>query len=108
MSDLGVGIDKLYSQIRNALDNVTALNTTIEMSKELLRMRKKSFQEGMATSTDVIDAEIMLSKVQIAYLMAFYQYRWLTCYRLVAYPIHSGSIAGMGKQNTLYLNKIES
>lgn len=74
VSDLGVGVDKLYSQIRNALDNVTALNTTIEMSKELLRMRKKSFQEGMATSTDVIDAEIMLSKVQIAYLMAFYQY----------------------------------
>lgn len=74
VSDLEVAVDKLYSQLQNALDNVAALNTTIEMSKELLRMRKKSFQEGMATSTDVIDAEIMLSKVQIAYLLAFYQY----------------------------------
>lgn len=73
-NDLQVGVDKLYSQLQNSLDNVTALNTTIELSRELLRMRKKSFQEGMATSTDVIDAEIMLSKVQIAYLMAFYQY----------------------------------
>ena len=42
-------------------------NTTIEMSRELVRIRKKSFQEGMATSTDVIDAETMLSKVQIAF-----------------------------------------
>ncbi len=74
ISDLEVAVDKLYSQLQNALDNVAALNTTIEMSRELLRMRKKSFQEGMATSTDVIDAEIMLSKVQIAYLLAFYQY----------------------------------
>lgn len=74
VNDLEVGVDKLYSELQNALDNVSALNTTIDMSKELLRMRRKSFQEGMATSTDVIDAEIMLSKVQIAYLMAFYQY----------------------------------
>lgn len=74
VDDLQVGVDKLYSQLHNALDNVSALNTTIDLSRELVRMRKKSFQEGMATSTDVIDAEIMLSKVQIAYLLAYYQY----------------------------------
>lgn len=28
----------------------------------------------MATSTEVIDAETMLSKIQIAFLMAYYQY----------------------------------
>ena len=44
------------------------------MSKELVRIRKKSFTEGMATSTEVIDAEVMLSKVQIASLLAYYQY----------------------------------
>ena len=32
------------------------------MSEELVRMRKKAFTEGMATSTEVIDAETMLSK----------------------------------------------
>lgn len=73
-NDLSVLIDKLYSEIQNAKDNVKALNTTIELGKELVRIRKKSFQEGMATSTDVIDAETMLSKVHIAYLMAYYQY----------------------------------
>lgn len=72
--DIRIAIDKFYSQIQNALDNVTALNTTIEMSRELVRMRKKSFMEGMATSTEVVDAEVMLSKVQIASLLAYYQY----------------------------------
>lgn len=54
IDDLRVALDKFYSQIQNALDNVSALNTTIEMSKELVRIRKKSFTEGMATSTEVV------------------------------------------------------
>lgn len=74
ITDLEVGIDKLYSQMQNAIDNVAALNSTIAMSDELVRIRKKSFLEGMGTSTDVIDAEVILSKVKIAYLLAYYQY----------------------------------
>lgn len=74
VEDLAVGIDKFYTQMQNALGNVRALNTTIEMSRELVRMRRKAFAEGMATSTEVVDAEVMLSKVQIASLLAYYQY----------------------------------
>mgnify|MGYP001251147279 CR=1 FL=1 len=44
------------------------------MSEELVRMRKKAFTEGMATSTEVIDAETMLSKVKVARLAAYYEY----------------------------------
>ena len=44
------------------------------MSRELVRVRKKSFQEGMATSTEVVDAEVMLAKVKTAFLLAYYQY----------------------------------
>ena len=71
ITDLEVGIDKFYSQLQNALDNVKALDTTIEMSRELVRVRKKSFQEGMATSTEVVDAEVMLAKVNNSILMAY-------------------------------------
>jgi len=74
INDLSVLVEKLYSEMRNAQDDVETLNTTIAMSRELVRMQRKSFQEGMATSTEVIDAEIMLSKVQIAFLLAYYQY----------------------------------
>lgn len=74
VTDLQVGADKLHSQMLDALDNVKALNTTLEMSLELVRIRLKSFQEGMATSSDVVDAEVMLSKVKTAFLLAYYQY----------------------------------
>lgn len=74
IDDLGVAIDKFYSQTQNALDNVTALRSTIDLSRELVRMRQRAFQEGMATPTEIIDAEVMLAKVQIASLLAYYQY----------------------------------
>lgn len=72
--DLAVGVDKLYSQMQKAQDNVNALNTTIELSEELVRMRKKAFAEGMATSTEVVDAETLLSQVKVARLAAYYEY----------------------------------
>ena len=62
--DLAVGVDKLYTQLEKAQDNVKALNATIALSEELVRIRKKSFTEGMATSTEVIDAETMLASVK--------------------------------------------
>lgn len=74
ISELQVGVDKFHTQMQNALDNVKALNTTLEMSNELVRIRMKSFQEGMATSSDVVDAEVMLSKVKTAFLLAYFQY----------------------------------
>ena len=74
VTDLQVGVDKFYTQMQNAMDNVKALNTTLEMSTELVRIREKSFKEGMATSSDVVDAEVMLSKVKTAFLLAYYQY----------------------------------
>lgn len=74
IDDQSLLADKFYNQTQNALDNVDALNTTIEMSKELVRIRRKSYQEGMATSTEIIDAELLLSKVRIASLLAYYQF----------------------------------
>ena len=50
------------------------MNTTIELSEELVRIRKKSFAEGMATSTEVVDAETMLATVRVARLAAYYEY----------------------------------
>lgn len=72
--DLSVGIDKLYTGLLKAQDNVRALNATIELSEELVRIRRKSFAEGMATSTEVVDAETMLATTRVARLAAYYEY----------------------------------
>ena len=71
---LDVMVQKLYSQMKEAQDEASTLHTTIAMSEELLRIRRKSFEEGMATSTEVVDAEVMLSNVRIAMLLAQYQF----------------------------------
>lgn len=72
--DLAVAVDKFYSQTQVALDNVAALRTTLELSGEIVRARQQSFLEGMATSTEVIDAELLLAKIRVATLMAFFQF----------------------------------
>lgn len=72
--DLAVAVDRFYSQTQVALDNVTALRTTLEMSAEIVRARQRSFLEGMATSTEVIDAELLLAKVRVATLTALFQF----------------------------------
>ena len=71
---LSVMVDQLYKELQQAEEEVNTLQTTIAMSRELLRIRRKSFEEGMSTSTEVVDAEVMLSKVQIALLLAYYQF----------------------------------
>ena len=60
--------------MQKAQDNVRALNATIALSEELVRIRKKSFTEGMATSTEVVDAETMLATARVARLAAYYEY----------------------------------
>ena len=72
--EFSVAIDKLYAQLENAQNSVKALKTSILLSEELVRMRRKAFTEGMATSTEVVDAETMLANAQLAKLAAFYEY----------------------------------
>ena len=71
---LEVMVQKLYGELKQAQEEAATLQTTIDMSRELLRIRRKSFGEGMATSTEVVDAEVMLAKVRVAMLMAYYQF----------------------------------
>lgn len=73
-TDLNVGVEKLYTELQKAIDNVNALKSSLELTVELVRIREKAFQEGMATSTEVVDAEVMLSKIKVAYMLAFYEY----------------------------------
>jgi outer membrane protein TolC len=73
-SALGVLVQKLYTELQEAQTEVSTLRATLSLSEELLRIRRKSFDEGMCTSTEVVDAEVMLSQVRMAMLLAYYQF----------------------------------
>ena len=44
------------------------------MCREIVDARKKSFAEGMATTAEVVDAELLLAQTRIAVLAAYYQF----------------------------------
>lgn len=73
-SELSVLVTGLYSTMQQAIEDVEALKATIALNEELLRMRKTAFAEGMATSTEVIDAENLLAESRLASLAAYYAY----------------------------------
>jgi outer membrane protein TolC len=73
-NDLQTGIEKYYQEIQMSLEQIHELNTANEFTEEYYQARQKAFREGMATSTDVVDAKLLLVKVQIEKLQAAYQF----------------------------------
>lgn len=73
-SELTVVVTGLYTALLRAIEDVNVLNTTISLNEELVRMRKAAFFEGMATSSEVIDAENTLAETRLARLAAYYAY----------------------------------
>jgi outer membrane protein TolC len=46
----------------------------MDLANEYFRVRNKAFSEGMATSTQVADASLLLAKARIDRLQAMYGY----------------------------------
>ena len=73
-NECATAVDELYATLLQTEQEVCVLNTTIALNEELLRMRRASFAEGIATSAEVVDAENTLSEVRLARLAAYYAY----------------------------------
>ena len=74
-ADLKVMVSELYATLQRTRDDIRVLDSTIALSEELLRMRRAAFAEGMATSTELIDAEDDLATARLARLTAQYAYQ---------------------------------
>lgn len=70
--ELYVAIDKYYSLLTTSLDEYRAQQTTLALAEELHRAQLRAFAEGMATSSDVVDATHRLSEVRLAQLATLY------------------------------------
>ena len=65
-------VELRYRQMIKAREQFEMLESSAESAKELLRVRMRSFEEGMGTSLNIVDARLMLSRVQIERLVAVY------------------------------------
>jgi len=72
--DIEVLVQKRYQELGKALEQFEMLETSLASAQEHLRIRKRSFEEGYAMSTDVVDARLALSRVQIGRLAAAYDF----------------------------------
>lgn len=73
-SDINTAITKYYNEINMYLEQLHELESALEFADEYNRVREKAFKEGMATSTEVSDANLALAKVKIERLQVIYKY----------------------------------
>lgn len=67
-------IQKYYHDLNTADEQLHSLETTIAMAEENLRLNRLSFDQGVATSLEVIDAELALGKVKTEQSKALFDY----------------------------------
>lgn len=72
--DIKTLVEQQYITMVNAVADYEAVQTSIEFTKEYVRARTKAFDTGIATSLDVVDAELAFSKAKFESIMAAYKF----------------------------------
>ncbi|UYW00325.1 TolC family protein [Flavobacterium agricola] len=72
--DVATLVEKVYQALQKSEDEISNLKVQEELATELLRVRNLAFIEGLATTTDVVDAENNLSGVKLLILNAKFAY----------------------------------
>ena len=72
--DLKSLVLKRYEEMLKARDQFDSFDTTLELTQENLRVRTRAFEEGMATSIEVVDAALSLARAQLGRFKAAYDF----------------------------------
>ncbi|MGZ9899612.1 TolC family protein [Shewanella gaetbuli] len=72
--DLSLLVEQQYRQMMQALEEINALNTSLALAQENLKLRELAFNQGLSTSIDRVDAELKLAAVKTQQLGAKYRY----------------------------------
>ncbi|NLG60235.1 MAG: TolC family protein [Gammaproteobacteria bacterium] len=71
---ISIGVAQAWSALETARQQFLLLDSSIEQSRENLRLQELSFREGQSTSLDVIDARLGLGGAQVERAQAAYAY----------------------------------
>ncbi|PSJ44943.1 hypothetical protein C7H85_12315 [Zobellella endophytica] len=72
--DLGLLVEQIWRQARQAQEQYRALATTLVLAEENLRLRQHAFTQGLSTSLEVTDAEVRLAGARTQQQASAYQY----------------------------------
>ncbi len=72
--DIKTLVEQQYISMENAREDYKSSLKSLAFSEEYLRARQKAFSQGMATSLDVVDAELALSNAKMSAITAAYKF----------------------------------
>lgn len=72
--DLETLVSSRHQELMKDSEQFDSLQASLELAEENLRARKRSFEEGLATSLDVVDAQMSLSGIQVERMKAAYSF----------------------------------
>ncbi len=72
--DVATLVEKRYNELMKALEQFEALEASLALAEENLRVQRRAFEEGFGTSLKVVDAQLSLSGVQVERLVAAYDF----------------------------------
>ena len=73
-NDLSLLVEKTYKEMLQYKIEYKALDSSLALAHENLHLRELAFKEGLATSVDVVDAQMFLTGAKTKKLNAIYNY----------------------------------
>jgi outer membrane protein TolC len=73
MDDIKFEVEKSYLDLKNSLEKIQVTKDAAFQAEENLRIHKVRYEEGIGTSTDVVDAITLLSNAETNYCRAVYE-----------------------------------
>lgn len=75
VDDIELEVEKSYLDLKNAIEKIQVTKDAASQAEENLRIHKIRYEEGIATSTDVVDAITLLTTAETNYHRAVYELR---------------------------------
>jgi len=75
IDDIKLEVGKSHIDLKNASEKIQVTKDASNQAEENLRINKIRYEEGLGTSTDVIDAITLLSTAETNYYRAVYEFR---------------------------------
>lgn len=72
--DLKTLVSSKYQELMKAREQFDALQASLALADENLRVRQRAFEEGLATSLEVVDARLTLSAIEVERLRSAYDF----------------------------------
>ncbi|MDP2887684.1 MAG: TolC family protein [Bacteroidota bacterium] len=72
--DIKTVIKKLHQQLGMQVEQLEELDKMLEFAKTYVDSREKAFHEGLSTSAELVNANLLLAKVKMDRLQAMYNY----------------------------------